>query len=75
MAGNAEPMPPRIAVSLRGPPTIAVSLEVTLHYSVTRWTRGGVLFWKENRSDGELYHVKVSNPDLLPRRTIPHTVG
>ena len=39
------------------------------------WTRRGVPFWKENRSDGELYHLGVSNPDLLPRRAIPHTVG
>ena len=40
------------------------------------WTRRGVPFWKENtcRSDGELYHLGVSNLDLLPRRAVP-TVG
>ena len=27
------------------------------------WTKRGVPFWKENRSDGELYHFGVSNPD------------
>ena len=31
VAGKAEPMPPRVEVSLRGPPRVAVSLEVTLH--------------------------------------------
>ena len=39
------------------------------------WTRRGVPFWKENRSDGELYHLGVSNLDLLPRRAVPPTVG
>ena len=31
MAGKAEPMLPRVAVSLGGPPRVAVSLEATLH--------------------------------------------
>ena len=36
MAGKAEPMPLRVGMSLGGLPKVAVSLEATLHWGVTK---------------------------------------
>ena len=63
VAGKAEPISPRVAASL-GEPMLGGN---------TGWTRRGVPFWEDNRSDGTM--APWRDPDLFPRVAIALTVG
>ena len=61
---KAEPISPRVAASLWEP----------MLGGNTGWTRRGVPFWEDNRSDGTMA-PSCRNLDLFPRVAITLTVG